>query len=112
MKDLIWQFADRGNDHRGKWLSTGGLSALDVAFKALVWDDPYYVEGAAANIPVARPGLHAAPRRRPGINAFAVSIFSNVSAVHAWSGIALNQRRSSSVVVISKIMQTRLWNEA
>ncbi len=24
VKDLVWQFAYRGNDHSGKWLSTGG----------------------------------------------------------------------------------------
>ena len=75
VKDLVWQFAYRGNDHSGKWLSTGGLSALEGAFKALGWNDPYYVEGAAANIAVAKPGLHAAPRLRPTISAFAVSIF-------------------------------------
>jgi hypothetical protein len=51
VKDLVWQFADRGNDHRGKWLSTGGLSALDGAFKALGWDDPYYVEGGGCEHP-------------------------------------------------------------
>jgi hypothetical protein len=45
VKDLVWQFACRGNDHSGKWLSTGSLSALEGAFKALGWDDPYYVEG-------------------------------------------------------------------
>jgi len=45
VKDLVWQFAYRGNDHSGKWLSTGGLSALEGAFKALGWNDPYYVEG-------------------------------------------------------------------
>ncbi len=31
--------------------------------------------GAAVNIPVARPGLHAAPRLRLAISAFAGSIF-------------------------------------
>ena len=45
VKDLVWQFACRGNDHNGRWLSTDGLSSLESAFKALGWDDPYYVEG-------------------------------------------------------------------
>ena len=45
VKDLVWQFAYRGNDHERKWLTTDGLSALERAFKALGWDDPYYVEG-------------------------------------------------------------------
>ena len=73
VKDLVWQFAYRGNDHSGKWLSTGGLSALE---KALGWKRPVLCRGgAAANIPVAKPGLHAAPRLRPAISAFAVSIF-------------------------------------
>jgi len=39
VKDLVWQFAYRGNDHSGKWLSTGGLLALQNAFKELGWDD-------------------------------------------------------------------------
>ena len=58
VKDLVWQFAYRGNDHSGKWLSTGGLSALEGAFKALGWNDPYlgwndpyYVEGGGCEHP-------------------------------------------------------------
>jgi len=51
VKDLVWQFACRGNDHSGKWLSTGGLSALQNAFKELGWDDPYYVEGGGCEHP-------------------------------------------------------------
>ena len=51
VKDLVWQFAYRGNDHSGKWLSTGGLLALQNAFKELGWDDPYYVEGGGCEHP-------------------------------------------------------------
>jgi hypothetical protein len=55
VKDLVWQFACRGNDHSGKWLSTGGLSALQNAFKELGWDDPYYVEGGGCEHPGCTP---------------------------------------------------------
>ena len=51
VKALVWQFAYRGNDDNRRWLSTGGLSALKDAFKALGWDDPYYVEGGGCEYP-------------------------------------------------------------
>ena len=35
VKDLVWQFACHSNDHSGKWLSTGGLSALANIMKRL-----------------------------------------------------------------------------
>ena len=62
VKDLVWQFAYRGNDHSGKWLSTGGLLALQIPLKNWVGMTRIMSRGAAVNIPVARPGLHAAPR--------------------------------------------------
>lgn len=43
VEDLVWQFAYRSNDTSRKWLTTGGLSALEGAFEALGWDDPHYV---------------------------------------------------------------------
>ena len=76
VKDLVWQFAYRGNDHSGKWLSTGGLSRhWRVPLKRWVGTTRIMSRGAAANIPVAKPGLHAAPQLRPAISAFAGSIF-------------------------------------
>ena len=75
VKDLVWQFAYRGNDHSGKWLSTGGLSALEGAFKALGWNDPYYVEGGGCEHPGCKAWATCGTPIRPAISAFAVSIF-------------------------------------
>ena len=36
VKALVWQFAYRGNDDNRRWLSTGGLSALNDAFHDFV----------------------------------------------------------------------------
>jgi hypothetical protein len=44
LKDMVWQFAYRSNDDKRKWLCTDGLSALEHAFAALGWGDPYYIE--------------------------------------------------------------------
>ncbi len=41
LEDMVWQFAYRRG---GMYLSTGGLSALEGAFEALGWDDPYEVK--------------------------------------------------------------------
>ena len=44
IEDLCHQFAYHAHsDERGKYLTTGGLSALEHAFWILGWDDPHYV---------------------------------------------------------------------
>lgn len=44
VEDMVFQFAYRDNDNERRWLSAGGLSALEYAFEALGWDDPHYIE--------------------------------------------------------------------
>lgn len=43
VEDLCFQFGCCGHDANGKWLHTGGLSALEAGFEALGWEDPHYV---------------------------------------------------------------------
>ncbi len=42
LEDMVWQFAYRSLRGRTRYLTTGGLSALEGAFVALEWDDPYH----------------------------------------------------------------------
>ena len=86
VKDLVWQFADRGNDHRGKWLSTGGLSALDGAFKALGWDDPYYVEGGGCEHPGCQAWATCGAPTASGYKRLCREHFRQRDAVHARPG--------------------------
>lgn len=51
LEDMTWQFAYRSHDAKRKWLTTGGLSALESAFAALGWDDPHYVEECGCEHP-------------------------------------------------------------
>lgn len=44
LEGMVWQFAYSANDSERKWISTGGLSALEYAFWVLGWPDPKYVE--------------------------------------------------------------------
>ncbi len=44
LEDLIWQFAYHGEKNGQPVLHTGGLSALEGAFRALGWDDPHVIE--------------------------------------------------------------------
>ena len=44
VEDLVFQFGHHSHNGRGKYLTTGGLSALEGAFDALGWDDPHYVK--------------------------------------------------------------------
>jgi hypothetical protein len=39
--DMVYQFGYRGVVNGKPVISTGGLSALESAFEALGWDDPY-----------------------------------------------------------------------
>ena len=43
VEDLLYQFACHGHDGGGKYLLTGGLSALEAAFYVLGWGDPHYI---------------------------------------------------------------------
>lgn len=45
LNSMCWQFAYRVVNRGKRTLTTGGLSALERAFDALEWDDPYYPEG-------------------------------------------------------------------
>lgn len=74
LEDMVWQFAHRGNNKRRRWLTTGGLSALEYAFDVLGWDDPHYTtEGACeikgcanwATCVAAYPRSRAKPTIRP-----------------------------------------------
>jgi hypothetical protein len=49
--DLVEQFTFRSHDHRRKWMTTGGLSALEGAFAMLGWDDPHYVKEGGCEHP-------------------------------------------------------------
>jgi hypothetical protein len=51
VEDLVWQFAIRSNDQTRKWLTAGGLSALEAGFAALGWDDPHYVDECGCQHP-------------------------------------------------------------
>jgi hypothetical protein len=51
LEDMVWQFAYRSHDSKRKWLTTGGLSALESAFDVLGWDDPHYVEEGGCDHP-------------------------------------------------------------
>jgi hypothetical protein len=48
---LVWQFAFQGHNKKGKWLSTGGLSALEDAFAVLKWEDPHYIREGGCQHP-------------------------------------------------------------
>ncbi len=50
LEDMTWQFAHRCDDGKRRWLTTGGLSALEHAFETLGWDDPHYTEDAGCEI--------------------------------------------------------------
>lgn len=55
VEGLCFQFGYSGHDSKKKWLSAGGLSALEDAFEALGWDDPHIVaEGGCEH-----PGCNA-----------------------------------------------------
>jgi hypothetical protein len=45
LDDMVWQFAHRSFNDKGRFLGTGGCSSLELAFDALGWDNPHYVEG-------------------------------------------------------------------
>ena len=42
LEDMCYQFAYDGQDGRGPYFTTGGLSALEGAFDALGWKDKHY----------------------------------------------------------------------
>jgi len=44
LEDMVWQFGHKDVEDKKSIIWTGGLSALEQAFKALSWDDPHYVE--------------------------------------------------------------------
>ena len=46
LNDMCWQFA---YDSDGPSLCTGGLSALEGAFDAMGWDDPYPIPESACD---------------------------------------------------------------
>ena len=81
VKDLVWQFAYRGNDHSGKWHSTGDFRHWRVPLKRWV-GSPYYVEGGGCEHPGCKAWATCGTRLRPAISAFAVSIFGG--ALRAW----------------------------
>ena len=41
--DMVWQFGRIGTQDGKCVIRTGGLSALEQAFKVLGWDDPHYL---------------------------------------------------------------------
>jgi hypothetical protein len=43
LESMIWQFAYRGIRNKKPVLYTGGLSALEEAFEALGWTNPYFL---------------------------------------------------------------------
>jgi hypothetical protein len=51
VEDLVHQFAYTGSNQHGPMLHTGGLSALELAFDALGWNDPHQVPERACNAP-------------------------------------------------------------
>lgn len=50
LEDMVDQFSHRSNDDKRRWMTTGGLSALEHAFAGLGWDDPHYVEHGGCEI--------------------------------------------------------------
>ena len=46
LESMVWQFAHSGTRGGKPILHTGGLSALEYAFEALGWADPYYLSDA------------------------------------------------------------------
>jgi hypothetical protein len=51
VEDMVRQFGYRGNDSKRRWITAGGLSALEGAFEALGWDDPHYVNEGGCDHP-------------------------------------------------------------
>jgi hypothetical protein len=43
LESMVFQFGHRGTKNGKPTLYTGGLSALEQAFEALGWDEPYYL---------------------------------------------------------------------
>ena len=43
LEDMCFQFAYTVETREGPALGTGGLSALEYAFRVLGWDDPHYI---------------------------------------------------------------------
>ena len=53
LEEMVWQFAYKGVKNGKSVLHTGGLSALENAFEALGWSDPYYtgdLEGVICDV--------------------------------------------------------------
>ena len=44
LEGMAWQFAHRGTKNGKSVMHTGGLSALEHAFRVLGWDDPRYFD--------------------------------------------------------------------
>lgn len=44
LEGMVSQFSYRGTRGKRLHLNTGGLSALEYAFKVLGWDDPHFVD--------------------------------------------------------------------
>jgi hypothetical protein len=44
LEGMVWQFAYPGVKSGKPVLGTGGLSALEEAFRALGWSDPYFLD--------------------------------------------------------------------
>lgn len=44
LESMIWQFGYRGVKDGKPIIGTGGMSALENAFDALGWNDPYFID--------------------------------------------------------------------
>ena len=44
LEDMVWQFAYHGTKNKKPMLHSGGLSALELAFDTLEWNDPHILE--------------------------------------------------------------------
>jgi hypothetical protein len=92
LEDMVFQFAYRSMRGTHRILHTGGLSALECAFSALGWDDPYVVldnacEIAGCNDWCSCVGPYPRSQAKPGLDPTMVG-FGHLCSQHysTWSG--------------------------
>jgi hypothetical protein len=51
LEDMMWQFAFQGHRDAKRMVWTGGLSALETAFRVLGWDDPHFIDEGGCEYP-------------------------------------------------------------